>query len=232
MSGYVRHLRSLHAVGLAAALTVLAAGGSFAQSKSLDSINSTGLQFSTGATSPTTVRMRITQGGNIGVGLSTPTTSVEVSGTVSASAVYAKGVLMSVPVGVIMPWHKNLSGVPNLPNGWLECNGQTVSEAASPLNGQTLPNLNGQVYAGNRGYYLRGGNTSGSFNNSSYFTGNGNLYRFGTSSGSYFGVGYADWYFTENGTLGDASYSSSDNTLGVRRFQVAAMTVVYIIKIK
>ena len=37
----------------------------------------------------------------------------------------------------------------------MECNGQTISDAASPYNGQTLPNLNG-----NR-QFLRGNSTSG-----------------------------------------------------------------------
>jgi|GEM_PF-1677378 len=59
------------------------------------------------------------------------------------------------PVGAIVAWHKSLAGVPALPSSWMECNGQTVSDAASPLNGRTLPNLNGQ------GRFLRGGTTSG-----------------------------------------------------------------------
>lgn len=32
---------------------------------------------------------------------------------------------------------------PELPDNWLECNGQTVSDADSPFNGVTLPALNG-----------------------------------------------------------------------------------------
>jgi|ERR1043166_21110 hypothetical protein len=60
-----------------------------------------------------------------------------------------------VPVGAVLPWLKSLTGAPALPAQFLECNGQTVSDAASPFNGQTLPNLNG----GNR--FLRGNSTSG-----------------------------------------------------------------------
>jgi hypothetical protein len=62
----------------------------------------------------------------------------------------------AVPIGSIMPWAKNISGVPDLAEGWIECNGQVLSDPDSPLNGQTIPNLNGQ----NR--FLRGNATSGS----------------------------------------------------------------------
>jgi hypothetical protein len=61
----------------------------------------------------------------------------------------------AVPIGGIIPWAKSLTGVPALPIGWVQCDGQTLSDAASPLNGQVIPNLNGQ----NR--FLRGNATSG-----------------------------------------------------------------------
>lgn len=60
------------------------------------------------------------------------------------------------PIGSIMAWHKNLPGVPSLPSNWVECNGQTLSDIASPLNGQVIPNLNGS------NYFLRGNTVSGS----------------------------------------------------------------------
>ena len=60
-----------------------------------------------------------------------------------------------VPIGGIVAWLKTLSGVPNLAEGWVECDGATLVDALSPLNGQTIPNLNG----GNR--FLRGNSTSG-----------------------------------------------------------------------
>jgi hypothetical protein len=59
------------------------------------------------------------------------------------------------PVGAIIAWHKNLAGVPALPEGWVEVNGQSIADNDSPLNGVTLPDLNGQ------GRFLRGGGTSG-----------------------------------------------------------------------
>ena len=48
-----------------------------------------------------------------------------------------------VPIGTVLPWVKNLAGVPALPVGWLECNGQVVADSQSPLDGETLPDLNG-----------------------------------------------------------------------------------------
>ena len=71
------------------------------------------------------------------------------------------GSLANVPIGTIIPWAKNLTGVPALPEGWLECNGQTVDDPQSPLNGVALPNLNG----GNK--FLRGNTTSGGTGGSS-----------------------------------------------------------------
>lgn len=60
-----------------------------------------------------------------------------------------------VPIGGIVSWAKTLSGVPNLAEGWVECNGQVLSDGLSSLNGITIPDLNGD----NR--FLRGNSTSG-----------------------------------------------------------------------
>ena len=60
-----------------------------------------------------------------------------------------------VPIGGIVSWAKTLSGVPNLAEGWVECDGAVLVDALSPLNGQTIPDLNGD----NR--FLRGNSTSG-----------------------------------------------------------------------
>jgi len=68
-----------------------------------------------------------------------------------------------VPIGTIVAWHKSMSGTPVLPEGWVECNGQTIDDPASPYNGQAVPNLNSAVQDGsiNSGMFLRGGPTSG-----------------------------------------------------------------------
>ena len=59
-----------------------------------------------------------------------------------------------VPIGGIVSWAKTLSGVPNLAEGWVECDGSVLVDALSPLNGQTIPDLNG-------GVFMRGDTTSG-----------------------------------------------------------------------
>lgn len=66
------------------------------------------------------------------------------------------------PVGSIVGWHKNIGGAGTIPAGWLECNGQTVLDANSPLNGTALPDLNGGTY------FLRGAATSGAFQSDSF----------------------------------------------------------------
>ena len=60
-----------------------------------------------------------------------------------------------VPIGGIVSWAKTLSGVPNLAEGWVECDGAVLVDALSTLNGQTIPDLNGD----NR--FMRGNSTSG-----------------------------------------------------------------------
>ena len=61
----------------------------------------------------------------------------------------------AVPIGTILPWAKSRSNTPPLPENFAECNGQTIDDAESPYDGQTLPDLNGN----NR--FLRGNSTSG-----------------------------------------------------------------------
>ena len=58
------------------------------------------------------------------------------------------------PIGSIVAWAKSLSGVPNLAEGWVECDGSVLVDALSPLNGQTIPDLNGDIF-------LKGQTTSG-----------------------------------------------------------------------
>lgn len=64
-----------------------------------------------------------------------------------------------VPIGAILPWCKNLTGVPVLSEWFVECNGQVLSDITSPLNGLTMPNLNGTTEDNKR--FLRGALTSG-----------------------------------------------------------------------
>jgi len=61
----------------------------------------------------------------------------------------------NAPVGSILAWHRDLPGTPVLPAGWETCDGQMVTDPASPYFGTLLPDLNGEAR------YLRGGLLSG-----------------------------------------------------------------------
>jgi hypothetical protein len=63
-----------------------------------------------------------------------------------------------VPVGGVMAWMKSFPNTPSLPSNFAECNGQTLSDANSPYDGQAIPNLNG---SGGTKRFLRGSTTSG-----------------------------------------------------------------------
>ena len=91
-----------------------------------------------------------------------------VASEVNANLTYLDEI--SVPVGGIIGWHKSFANVPALPASgkWVECNGQVLGDMLSPLNGQTIPNLNGAVggadspgQAAKVAMFLRGGVTSG-----------------------------------------------------------------------
>lgn len=60
-----------------------------------------------------------------------------------------------IPVGAIVAWLENLTGTPSLPAGFQRCDGSNISDAASPYNGSTTPNLNGAPK------FLRGGTSTG-----------------------------------------------------------------------
>lgn len=75
-------------------------------------------------------------GGNVGIGTNTPQAKLDVKGAIAGFGI--------VPVGSIMAWYKSLKGTPDLPEGWMECDGSLVRDADSPYNGQTIPDLNGE----------------------------------------------------------------------------------------
>ncbi len=62
---------------------------------------------------------------------------------------------ISMPIGGVCAWMKTLTNVPALPGEYVECNGQVLSDAGSPLNGITLPDLNSAQR------FLRGASASG-----------------------------------------------------------------------
>ena len=71
--------------------------------------------------------------------------------------------LVLPPVGSIIAWHKDMTGTPPLPDGWVECNGQVISDTRSPYHGLAVPDLNADLQDGSTssGMFLRGGSTSG-----------------------------------------------------------------------
>ena len=79
-------------------------------------------------------------------------------------AAVAAAVAAAVPIGTVLAWDKNLPGVPALPEGWLECNGQTINDPASPLNGLNTRDLNGAQ--GGVAMFLRGAIVSGTIGGS------------------------------------------------------------------
>lgn len=83
-----------------------------------------------------------------------------------------------VPVGTVSMWLKSYTSTPALPDGWLECNGQTVSDSDSPYDGQALPNLTGTAY------FMRTSTTSGTTGGS-----NSHSHTLPSPGGSGFGSG-------------------------------------------
>ena len=86
------------------------------------------------------------------------------------SVPFALGAHNGVPVGTILPWHKNVVAPPlPVPTGWVECSGGTVDDPYSPIQGASIPNLNDTSLAASpiEGYggggFLRGSTTSGVF---------------------------------------------------------------------
>lgn len=93
------------------------------------------------------------------------------------------------PIGSVLGYHPTLSGVPSLPGqgGWVECNGQTLSDSESPLDGEVIPDLNGTTDADSR--FLRGtssatGSTGGSISHSHTVTGAGQITPAPSESGT------------------------------------------------
>ena len=81
----------------------------------------------------------------------------------------ASGMPYQLPIGSIIDWYKGLLSIPVLCYGWVECNGQTLADPLSPLNGQVIPNLNGDAAGADTftnskaPVYLRGGTTAGTY---------------------------------------------------------------------
>jgi len=120
------------------------------------------------------------------------------------SSAYSQRAELGVPIGSITAWAKSMPGVPSLPDGWVECNGQTLSEPRSPLDGQTIPDLNG-VSSAQR--FLRGATSSGGTGGSE-----SNIHTHTFSKGTYpnsqSGTNYSTWH---GGTGTTSEPSATEN---------------------
>ena len=92
------------------------------------------------------------------------------------------GLAALVPIGVVLPWFKDIPGVPVLGANFVECNGQFLNDADSPLNGQLMPDINTGAQR-----FLRGGLNSGAL---------GGIDSFATAQADNAGVGTAQNFVT------------------------------------
>ncbi len=191
-------------------------------------------------------------GGFFGLNTNAPTRALDVNGTVrirggaptagdflmcqdgAGNATWSAAGYGMVPIGTIVGWHGNMAGVPGLPAGWYECNGQTVADAASPMNGVAVPNLNNATTSNSgdvsRGRFLRGNTTSGL-----YQTDQANNLDWVNHDDS--GNGDTDDYLADEGgvqTIRNYSTSGDRFQLNVDGYETRPtnMTVRWIIRVK
>jgi len=196
--------------------------------------------------------------GFFGLNTNAPTRTLDVNGTVrirqgnptagdvlmsqdgAGNATWSNSGFGMVPIGSIVAWHGNIgTGLPALPAGWVECVGGTINDAASPINGRAIPNLNGPTTSKSgdvsRGRFLRGNTTSGSYqtDESNNFT---QVQSEDTNTGVIDGIRTID----DDGSWSDYMAASRDvGDLDPLRFRVAGvetrvtnMTVRWIMRIK
>lgn len=136
-----------------------------------------------------------------------------------------------VPIGGVVSWMKNMTGVPNLPSAWQECNGTAISDADSPLSGTTAktPNLNGSCY------FLMGSTVSevmGGTNNHNHQW----MQTPGGQFGTWFGA--EDWDATSFDRAGTANQtpaitgSAYTSLVGTGSGLPPFYTTIYIMRIK
>lgn len=80
--------------------------------------------------------------------------NVSVVGNDTENTITINATSLAAPVGCVLAWFADLSGVPELPEGYVACDGQVLNDPASPLHGVVIPDLNGD------NAFLRGNDTS------------------------------------------------------------------------
>lgn len=121
------------------------------------------------------------------------------------------------PVGAIIAWIPStvIAGIPVLPANWAICDGSTVNDDESPIDGATLPDL--------RAHFLRGTGTHGSRNKA-----NGNAYA-GPSLGAFVNDKIQGHYHAASGTTTALAFTGSTGTGGTApvlpSFVTGAVTV-------
>ena len=115
--------------------------------------------------------------GNVGIGTTNPTEMLEVNGNVKATKFEGFGI---VPIGSIVAWHANVTTPAlELPDGWVKCEGGTISDPDSPIVGKAIPDLNTPPNDNpdadpnndnpfSKGVFLRGYTTSGEFEHDAF----------------------------------------------------------------
>lgn len=132
--------------------------------------------------------------------------------------------LYSHPIGSIVGWDKSLTGVPALPGVWVECNGQTLSDADSPLNGQVIPDLNGAVGTGLKGRFLRGHTISGLLESDTF-----KAHTHGISSGD---SPYYNGSGNYSASIHNTNRTNTTQSTGGTETRPANMSVVFIMRVK
>ena len=102
--------------------------------------------------------------GNVGIGMTTPLTALDVSGAINSSTDYQVNYVSVVsPIGSVIAYTVN-----NAPNGWLICDGRSVSKNQYANLFDAIGNKFGENEADNtfnlpdyRGAFLRGTGTQG-----------------------------------------------------------------------
>jgi len=118
------------------------------------------------------------------------------------------------PIGGIVAWAKTIAGTPSLNSSWAECDGSAISDSDSPMDGETLPDLNGATDATK--LFLRGASTSG---------GTGGLPTLGNHTHS---ISIA----SDKATGGLSTTPSSTNSGGDVSIIPKSYEVVYVMRIK